>query len=206
MARLDFTASNILTAAEMDELARQATSNVTNAGKPTGTAEGETVAVTDKDRLEHWDGAAWQRGTNWASAGRTWVTKTENGAGATSCGNGVAVQIAWTGGTDADGFYTGWDGTNYEFTVPSGLGGIYLITTRWAFSGGWTPNTSDVLRILVSGQAIDFPQQGIAGSYHASLIRPLTAGATVAVVAAQYSGGALTIAAGADFTMARMCV
>jgi hypothetical protein len=206
MARLDFTAGNILLATEMDELARQAISNVTAASKPSATAEGETIAVTDNDRLEHWDGAAWQRGTNWASAGRTWVTKTENGAGATSCGNGVAVQIAWTGGTDADGFYTGWDGTNYEFTVPSGLGGIYLITTRWAFSAGWTPNTSDVLRILVSGQAIDFAQQGIAGSYHASLIRPLTAGATVAVVAAQYSGGALTIAAGADFTMARMCV
>jgi hypothetical protein len=206
MARLDFTAGNILLATEMDELARQATSNVTAASKPTGTAEGETIAVTDNDRLNHWDGAAWQRGANWAAAGRTWVTKTENGAGATSLGSGSAGQIAWTGGTDADGFYTGWDGTNYEFTVPSGLGGVYLITTNWVFSAGWTPNTSDVLRILISGQAMDFPQQGIAGSYHASFMYPLTAGATIAVIAAQYSGGALTISAGGTFTMVRLCV
>jgi hypothetical protein len=205
MARLDFTAANILTASELDELARQATSNVTAAGKPSATAEGETIAVTDNDRLNHWDGAAWQRGTNWAAAGRTWVSKTENGGGSTSIGSGSAAQIAWTGGTDADSFYTGWDGTNYEFTVPSGLAGVYLMTVRFAFSAGWTPNVADVVRFLINGSAYDFPQQGIAGVYVASFMFPLAAGDTVAVVLAQYSGGALDIDAG-TFNMVRMCV
>jgi hypothetical protein len=205
MARLDFTAANILTASEMDELARQAISNVTNAGKPTATAEGETIAVTDKDRLEHWNGAAWERGTNWQPAGRTWVQKAENGGGATSCGNGVTVQIAWTGGTDADSFYTGWDGTNYEFTVPANMGGVYLITARFSFSAGWTPTTGDVVRFLLSGTGVDFPQQGIAGNYLATMMYPLAAAATVAVQLVQNSGGALTISSG-DFTMVRVCV
>jgi hypothetical protein len=205
MARLDFTAANILTASEMDELARQAISNVTNAGKPTATAEGETIAVTDKDRLEHWNGAAWERGTNWQPAGRTWVQKAENGAGSTSIGTGSAAQIAWTGGTDADSFYTGWDGSAYEFTVPAGLGGVYLITARFSFSGGWATNASDVVRLTLSGTGVDFPQQAIAGNYLATMMYPLAAAATVAVSLAQYSGVSLTISSG-DFTMVRMCV
>ncbi len=202
MARLDFTASNILTAAEMDELARQAISNVTNAGKPSGTAEGETVAVTDKDRLEHWNGSAWIRGAPWAAAGRTWVTKTEDGP--TTLTSGVAQFISWQGGTDADSFYTGWNGsTGFDFTVPSGLDGVYMVTVRFALSAGWTPNVSDVVRVLVSGAAFDFPQQPIAGVYIASFMWPLVATETVSVTLAQYSGSGKDIDAGV-FTMVRL--
>jgi hypothetical protein len=205
MARLDFTAANILTASEMDELARQAISNVTNAGKPTATAEGETIAVTDKDRLEHWNGAAWERGTNWQPAGRTWVQKAENGGGATVLGTGSAAQIAWTGGTDTDSFYTGWTGSVYNFTVPAGLGGMYLITARFTMSAGWTTNASDTVRFVLSTVTFDFPQQAVAGNLCATLAYPMAAGEILSVSVAQYSGSSKTISAG-DFTMVRVCV
>jgi hypothetical protein len=200
MARLDFTASNILTAAEMDELARQATSNVTNAGKPTGTAEGETVAVTDKDRLEHWDGAAWQRGANWASAGRTWVAKEENGG---STGSGSVFEVAYTGGSDPDGFYVG-GGSPYEFTVPSGLGGIYLITVRMQFTDAWTTDPEDRLRITIGAVGIDFAQSGFGANYIASLMYPIAAGTSVSVQAVHHFAGSNTHSG--EFTMVRLCV
>jgi hypothetical protein len=202
MARLDFTAANILTASEMDELARQAISNVTAAGKPTGTAEGETISVTDSDRLEHWNGAAWERGTNWQPAGRTWVQKAIS---TFSTGTGTTPQLGWTGGTDADSFYTGWNGSEYDFTVPANMGGIYLMSARIVWASGWVPTTSDVVRFLISGTAIDFPQQVIAGNYFASFMYPLAAAATVSVSCTQNSGGALAVTAG-EFTMVRMCV
>ena len=204
MARLDFTAGNILLASEMDELARQAISDVTNAGKPTAPAEGETIAVTDKDRLEHWDGAAWQRGMNWASAGRTWVTKNENGGGATAIGDGSVAEIAWTGGTDPDSFYTG-GGSPYEFTVPSGLGGIYLMTCRIKWDAAWTTDPEDRMRLTLSGTPIDFMQQGFGANYIASLMYPLAAAATVSVQLVQNSTASKTIDSG-DFTMVRLCI
>jgi hypothetical protein len=205
MARLDFTAGNILLATELDELARQSTSNVTAASKPSATAEGETIAVTDNDRLNHWDGAAWQRGTNWASGGRTWVTKTENGAGATSLGTGSVGEIAWTGGTDPDSFYTG-GGSPYTFTVPSGLGGIYIMTVRIRWAGAWTTNPEDRLRITLGGSTIfDYHQGGFGANYIATLMYPIAAATTVSIQLEQNSGSSQTISSG-DFTMVRLCI
>jgi hypothetical protein len=200
MARLDFTATNVLTAAELDELARQAISNVTNAGKPSATAEGETLAVTDKDRLEHWDGAAWQRGTNWASAGRTWVSKPANGG---STGSGSVAEIAWTGGTDPDSFYVG-GGSPYEYTVPSGLGGIYLMTCRIQWSDAWATDPEDRLRITIGATAIDFAQSGYGANYIASLMYPLAAATSVSVQVVHHFAGSNTWSG--DFTMVRLCV
>lgn len=205
MARLDFTAATILTEVDLDELARQATSNVTNAGKPTGTAEGETVAVTDKDRLEHWDGAAWQRGANWASAGRTWVTKNESGGGSTALGTGTVGEIAWTGGTDTDSFYTGWTGSVYAFTIPSGLGGIYIMTARIRWVSAWTTNPEDRLRLTVAGTIFDYHQGGFGANYVATLMYPLASASVVSVQLEQNSGSTQTISSG-DFTLVRVCV
>jgi hypothetical protein len=201
MARLNFTAGNILTETDLDELARQATSNVTNAGKPSATAEGETIAVTDKDRLEHWDGAAWQRGTNWAAAGRTWVTKeVQTGP----LGDGSVGEIGWTGGTDPDGFYTGGVGP-YAFTVPAGLGGLYQMTCRIQWDDAWATDPEDRMRFTISGTALDFLQGGYGANYIESLLYPLAAAATVSIQVVQNSGLTNDVIAG-DFTMVRLCV
>jgi hypothetical protein len=203
MARLDFTAGNILLATELDELARQATSNVTAAGKPSATAEGETIAVTDSDRLEHWNGSAWQRGTNWASGGRTWVTKPVVTA---TLGDGSVGEIGWTGGTDPDSFYTGWTGSVNNFTVPSGLGGIYIMTVRIRWAGAWTTDPEDRLRITISGPTIfDYHQGGFGANYIATLMYPLAAATTVSVQLEQNSGVSQDISSG-DFTMVRLCI
>ncbi len=206
MARLDFTATNILTASEMDELARQAISNVTNAGKPTGTAEGETVAVTDKDRHEWWNGSAWERGTNWAAAGRTWASMTEGGGGITVISNGAVAELTWDPATDPDGFYTGFSGSTYDFTIPSGLGGIYLMTCRLKWTGSWAANAADRLRLTIEGAAFDFPQQPAGATYVASLMYPMAATDTVSVQVVQNSGGNNTIDTGSTFTIVRLCV
>jgi hypothetical protein len=200
MARLDFTAGNILLASEMDELARQAVSNVTAAGKPSATAEGETIAVTDNDRLNHWDGAAWQRGTNWAAGGRTWVSKPANGG---STGSGSVAEIAWTAGTDPDSFYVG-GGSPYEFAIPAGLGGIYLITCRLQWSDAWTTDPEDRLRITIDALAIDFAQSGFGANYIASMMYPIAAASTVSVQAVHHFAGSNTYSG--DFTMVRVCV
>jgi hypothetical protein len=200
MARLDFTAGNILLATELDELARQATSNVTAASKPSATAEGETIAVTDNDRLNHWDGSAWQRGANWASAGRTWVTKTEIGG---STGSGSVMESAWTGGTDPDGFYIG-GGSPYEFTVPAGLGGIYLITCRLQWVNSWTTDPEDRLRITIGATAFDFFQGGFGANYIASMMYPLAAATSLSVQSVHHYAGSNTVSG--DFTMVRLCV
>jgi hypothetical protein len=202
MARLDFTAGNILLATEMDELARQATSNVTAASKPSATAEGETIAVTDNDRLNHWDGAAWQRGANWSAAGRTWVTKTLNTG---SVGDGTVPELSWTGGTDADGFYTGWTGSVYNFTVPAGLGGLYVISCRIQWVDAWTTDPQDRMRFTLPGTPIDFIQTGVGANYIATLVYPLSAAATVSVQLTQNSGLTNDMDNG-DFTMVRLCV
>jgi hypothetical protein len=156
MARLDFTATNILTAAEMDELARQAISNVTNAGKPTGAAEGETIAVTDKDRHEYWNGSAWVRGTNWTATGRTSVEMTTTlvavGAGGTAEAGGWA-------GTDVDGFFQDWDGSHYIFEVPSGCGGLYTITVFSNAAAG-VDGTSAIVLVTDAGTAAGYVPVG----------------------------------------------
>jgi hypothetical protein len=202
MARLNFTAATILTEADLDELARQATSNVVAAGKPTGTAEGETIAVTDSDRLEHWDGAAWQRGTNWAAAGRTAATKSVNTG---SVGSGTVPEVSWTGGSDPDGFYTGWTGSVYNFTVPSGLGGIYAMTCRIKWLNAWVTDPEDRLRLTISGTAIDFHQGGYGANYIATLIFPMAAAATVSVQMVHHAGVSNDINSG-EFTMIRLCI
>jgi hypothetical protein len=200
MARLDFTAGNILLATELDELARQATSNVTAAGKPSATAEGETIAVTDNDRLNHWDGAAWQRGTNWASGGRTWVTKPVSGF---SNGSGSVGEVPFTGGTDPDGFYIG-GGSPYEFTVPSGLGGIYMMTCRLQWTDAWTTDPEDRLRITIGATAFDFAQSGFGANYIASMMYPIAAATSISIQAVHHFAGSNTCSG--DFTMVRLCI
>lgn len=157
MARLDFTATNILTAAEMDELARQAISNVTNAGKPTGTAEGETIAVTDKDRHEMWNGSAWVRSVPWTATGRTAVeyTTTISGVGA-----GGTAEVDWdTPVADVDSFYQAWDGAHYVFEVPAGCGGLYNITVLSNASAGMD-NTGAVILVTDAGTAAGYVPSG----------------------------------------------
>ena len=205
MARLDFTATNVLTASEMDELARQAISNVTNAGKPTGVAEGETIAVTDKDRHEIWNGAAWVRATNWAAAGRTYVDMIESGSGVTIIGDNVSAAIGWDPGTDPDGFYTDYDGVDYEFTVPATLGGVYAISVFIDWSAAWVADPADFVQIEINAAPFLFAQNAASATYSASMIWPLNVADTVAVRVLQKSGGNKTIDSG-NFFMVRLCI
>ena len=205
MARLDFTATNILTASELDELARQAISNVVAAGKPTGTAEGEMIAVTDEDRHYWWDGSDWIPGTWWKPTGRIWVSADDASAGALA--DGVSGAIPWTVITDPDGFYTAYDGTNYNFTIPASsiYDGLYAITVRAKWVGAWTPAPGDLLEILVNTTIVyAFPGAASAAVFTATIPAiPLTSGDTVAVRITQESGSSQTIST-VEFTMVRI--
>ena len=90
-------------------------------------SEGQLAANTSTDRIMVHNGTSAARLMHYTSSGRTGCVGT---ASAVAIGSGVAAQISFTMSSDADGFYTGWDGSVHAFTVPTGLGGVYAITVN----------------------------------------------------------------------------
>jgi hypothetical protein len=90
-------------------------------------SEGQLAANTSTDRIMVHNGTSAARLMHYTSSGRTGCVGT---ASAVPIGSGVSAKISFTMSTDADGFYTGWDGSVHAFTVPTGLGGVYAITVN----------------------------------------------------------------------------
>jgi hypothetical protein len=170
-------------------------------------SEGQLAVNTSTKQLVAYNGSSAVRLGHYTSAGRTWVSATDSGVG--SIATATTVQMSWSASSDADGFYTGWDGTRYAFTVPSGLGGVYAIIAQIAFSTTWTPSDGgDWIRIDVpSVTRFDVPTQPNSGGILAASIGciSLSAADKVAVSFMQSSGSSRTVIS-ASFQMVRLCI
>ena len=173
----------------------QVVSTVLAAGKPTGT-EGQVIAVTDADRLEAYSGSAWVRlGPAWSSSGRTGCVLTRTANQSISSGTGTFTAISWdTETSDPDGFITA---TSDTLTVPSGLGGLYNITSTvtWASS----PGANSSLEVLLGAAEVYRVPIG-AGTQMTSCSISLAgiaiaAANTIKVRVSQGSGGAINVTA-----------
>lgn len=176
----------------------QVVSTVLAAGKPAGT-EGQLIAVTNQDRLEVYDGAAWVRVGNWAAAGRTGASVTRVATQSIGTASETAVSFD-TEGTDTDGFIAV---TATTLTIPSGLGGIYAVTgmVTWASS----PGANSAIRLEMAGSGSfnsvrshcgtgtwAFSQQGVSST------QPLAAASTIILYAYQATGSSINITARLD--------
>jgi hypothetical protein len=139
-------------------------------------------------RLEQYDGSAWQRVAWSTSAGRTgWRLRR---AANQSIPNTTPTDISWdTEDTDTDGFITV---TAATITVPTGLGGLYVIGAT--LSGpSWVQNAGYTGRVIVDGTGYALPASGAgepAVNAPAGMFFPLNAGSTVTVRMTQTSGSA----------------
>lgn len=94
--------------------------------------EGQIATDTSSKRLLIHNGTTAVRLGHYTSVGRTGFEATSLAA---STGSGATMQINWpTIAFNSDGFYTGWTGSVYGITIPSGLGGIYAVTVQ-VFTG-----------------------------------------------------------------------
>lgn len=145
--------------------------------------------ITDDNRIEVYDGSAYQRIAQYAASGRTGGTWTR--AASLSVANDSLTAISWdTESVDSDGFCTP---TSSTITIPAGLGGLYAVTarvTRAANNG-----SNDYLQVVCSTLGT-FRSHNLAnlanmtGPYVA-FVGPLAAAETVVVSAYQSTGGAV---------------
>lgn len=110
-------------------------------------SEGQLAANTSTDRIMVHNGTSAARLMHYTSSGRTGCVGT---ASAVAIGSGVSAQISFTMSSDADGFYTGWDGSVHAFTVPTGLGGVYAITVN-AYSSVTTTSGGIAIAVATGG-------------------------------------------------------
>lgn len=110
-------------------------------------SEGQLAANTSTDRIMVHNGTSAARLMHYTSSGRTGCVGT---ASAVAIGSGVSAQISFTMSSDADGFYTGWDGSVHAFTVPTGLGGVYAITVN-AYSSVTTTSGGIAIAVAIGG-------------------------------------------------------
>lgn len=167
-----------------------ASNRTTDNASPT---EGELSIISGSDRLDIYDGSAWQRGVAYSSTGRTGcsVTRTAN----QSFTSGVYTTISWDATTtDPDSFRSG-----ATITVPTGLAGIYLATVRFVWASG--PTNLSGLGFTVGG--LDYGAFSPSSSTNAlnqtaTMMMPLAAGATVGVKAFQSTGSPVNGTASLD--------
>lgn len=148
---------------------------------PNPASEGLVAAVLNKDRLEMHDGAAWQRGPNWAAAGRTGVRLRR--VAVQNIGSGASANLSWdTEDFDSDGFIAVPSTT---ITIPAGLGGLYSLTARSAASAGLSGGGT--LQVTAGGRTYNgyITNNNADGLCTFSGV-PLAAGDTITVL--QYNG------------------
>jgi hypothetical protein len=142
------------------------------------TTEGQIGVNTITDRLVIHDGTASRRLGHYTSSGRTGFSYTSS---ANPIGPGLTAQIAFTTATfDSDGFYTGWNGTVYTFTVPASLPGVYAITVN-VFSS--VTITSGGMGVAVTTSGLTYAGYTTPNTNWAStaLIVPFVASQTLSV-------------------------
>ncbi len=151
--------------------------------------EGMVSAITDDNRLEVYDGSAYQRFAHYASGGRTGGTWTR-ASNLSIASGGDGAQITYTAETsDSDGFLTPTSGT---ITIPSGLGGLYMfnIYFTWASAPSNPGLLVDVNSTRVYGIALGYSTTITSGT---SGLLKVAAADTVSFKALQQSGSAINI-------------
>lgn len=126
-------------------------------------SEGQLAANTSTDRIMVHNGTSAARLMHYTSSGRTGCVGT---ASTVAIGSGASAQISFTMSSDADGFYTGWDGSVHAFTVPTGLGGVYAITVN-AYSS--VTATSGGIAIAVAIGGLTYPSTATPNTNWASV-------------------------------------
>lgn len=186
---------------------RDATIQVTTASaRPSSPAEGMVIYETDTDRVLVYSGSAWVRIGASTTTGRTGVKLSR--AANQSISTGTNTSISWdTETSDPDGFITA---TSATITVPSGLGGIYLVSAAITYAanpaavGTFTQATAYfTVGGAVQVDAANYPYGYVynsGGSYFTGVtsIKPMAAGDTVEISVIQTSGGSVNATAKLD--------
>lgn len=190
MAFKTFTAGSVLTAADVnDYLMEQVVITCTSGTRPGSPNEGMTIYETDTDRIMVYNGSAWTLAAALGTAlPRCSVSRSTNQSIAENTAN---VLISWTvEDYDVGSMFAATSTT--AATIPSGWGGLYLITAniQWAANGtGYRSmqiNTSGSERV----RHTIFPVgSGPATRMGISYIANLAAGATVTIGLFQNIGG-----------------
>lgn len=172
---------------------QQVVAQLAAASLPAAATEGRVYADTTNDRLTFDTGAALVPGPNWSSTGRVGfhVTDATNRSIATGTGTYTALTFS-TEVSDAQGFFTAGGTT---FTVPTGMGGLYVgeLSVTWASS----PGANSVVTLIVNSTTTYMRLPVTAATQMlvttVPIFVPLAAGNTLQVLASQGSGGAINI-------------
>lgn len=192
---LDFSAGDVLTAANMDTLAQQVVISVANSSAyPTTVHEGMTVYDQSENRYYVHSGSAWVRTQlSMNAAGRTgcFLRRTNP----QSIPHITETAISWdTENTDSDGFIAV---TSSTVTIPSGLGGLYSISSRVV----WASNPAALgsyVQLDAGSETFRTSVTPSSANIHTQVSAPgvtmaLAAGDTIVVSVYQASGGALNV-------------
>lgn len=198
MAFKTFTAGSVLTAADVnDYLMKQVVITCTSGTRPGTPNEGMTIYETDTDRIMVYNGSAW---TLAAALGTALPRCSVSRSTSQSIANNSTNQlISWTvQDYDVGEMFSPTSTT--AATIPSGWGGLYLITVNIQWEANGTGYRS--MQINTSGSErvrhTIFPVgSGPSTRMGISYIANLAAGASVTIGLFQNSGGALNIEAAA---------
>lgn len=149
-------------------------------------AEGMTCYVTATDRYYTYTGSAWVVTGASTATGRVGCSLSR--AANQSISNATDTAIIWdTEAADTDGFITV---SNATVTVPTGMGGLYMITARLTGASAWGSNAND--RFWINAASVDYNVATWSGTtLTATILAPLAAAHTVAIWLKQNTGGAV---------------
>jgi hypothetical protein len=194
MAYKTFTAGSVLTASDvMTYLMKQTVIVCTSGTRPSGPNEGMTIFETDTDRVLIYTGSAWSPVA--ATGTATPRCAASRGATQSIANNTANVLVSWSVETYDVGAMFSATSTTLA-TIPSGWGGLYLITTSIEFAPAATGyrgvqiNTGGSTRVR---QTVASVGSGPATRVSLATVWNLAAGDTVTVGLFQDSGGALNI-------------
>jgi len=194
MAFKTFTAGSVLTAADVnDYLMKQVVITCTSGTRPGTPNEGMTIYETDTDRIMVYNGSAWTLAAALGTAlPRCSVSRSTDQSIAN---NSVNQLISWTvQDYDVGGMFSPTSTT--AATIPSGWGGLYLITVNIQ----WAPNGTGYRSVQINIGGSErvrntiFPVgSGPSTRMGLSYIAEISAGSTVSVGTFQNSGNPLNI-------------
>lgn|SRR5690606_27725071 len=193
MAFKTFTAGSVLTAADVnDYLMKQAVISCTSGTRPGTPNEGMTIYETDTDRLQVYDGSAWSEiGIGSTSLPRCAASRGTAQSIAHGSGN---VLVSWTSEIyDVGGMFSPTSTT--LGTIPSGRGGLYLISATIQFETNSTGYRA--LYVNVGGSTrVRHTSNAISGNptrLTVTTIQAATAGQAITIGVFQNSGDPLDI-------------
>lgn len=150
-----FTSGEVLTAANMNEVARQTV--ITCTSPPSSPDTGMVIYDTNDKRILAYSGSAWNVVAWGSNGGRVGciLTRTSNQSIATATNTAILFNNEVQ---DSDGFYP--SGATGTITIPANMGGLYMamVQTNWAAGMGTTGgkinfrrNGSDLYTHTVTG-------------------------------------------------------